>query len=290
MRALVAGSAGQLGRELVARLGGECLWAGDRSELDVTDAGAVASLLRRVAPDVVFNAAAWNRVDAAEAEPAAAFAVNALAPHALAVAARERGALLVHVSTDYVFDGTGRRPYREDDLPAPVCVYGASKLAGEALVRASGVELLVVRTSGVIGRGGSEQKGGSFVDRILAQARAGQPLRVVADQVFAPTIAADLAIALIALARAGIRGLYHVTSAGSCSWHELAQAALQLAGLDARVEPIRLSELRLPARRPLYSVLDGSRYLGLGLERPRHWREALADCVAPAVPEGRAEA
>ena len=284
MKALVAGAAGQLGRELVARLGGECAWAGDRPELDVTDADAVAALVRRVAPEVVFNASAWNRVDAAEAEPAAALAVNALAPHALAVAARDAGAVLVHVSTDYVFDGTSRRPYREDDLPAPLCAYGASKLAGEALVHASGAEQLVVRTSGVIGRGGSEQKGGSFVDRILAQARAGRPLRVVADQVFAPTIAADLAGALVALVRAGARGLFHVTSAGSCSWHELALAALQLSGLTASVEPIALAELRLPARRPLYSVLDCSRYLALGLERPRHWREALADCVSGAVP------
>jgi dTDP-4-dehydrorhamnose reductase len=288
VKALVAGSAGQLGRELVARLGKECAWAGDRPELDVTDAAAVAALVRRLAPQVVFNASAWNRVDAAEAEPVAAFAVNALAPHALAVAAREAGALLVHVSTDYVFDGTSTRPYREHDLPAPVCVYGASKLAGEALVHASGAEQLVVRTSGVIGRGGSDQKGGSFVDRILAQARAGRPLRVVADQVFAPTIAADLAGALIALARSGARGLFHVTSAGSCSWHELALAALQLAGLAVPVEPIALAELRLPARRPLYSVLDCSRYLGLGLERPRHWREALADCLVRTVPEGPA--
>ena len=135
-------------------------------------------------------------MDAAEAEPAAAFAVNAFAPHFLARAARDAGALVVHYSTDYVFDGTAARPYREDDAPRPLGVYGASKLAGEHLVAAAGGEHLVVRTSGVFGRGGSEQKGGSFVERIVAQARAGQPLRVVADQVFAPTFAADLATAL----------------------------------------------------------------------------------------------
>lgn len=280
MRALVAGSAGQLGRELVARLGDEVAWKGDRAELDVADGGAVVALVARVRPDVVFNATAFNRVDAAESEPLAAFAVNAAAPHFLARAARDAGALLVHVSTDYVFDGTASRPYREDDLPRPLGAYGASKLAGEHLVAAAGGEHLVVRTSGVLGRGGSDQKGGSFVERIVAQARAGRPLRVVADQVFAPTCASDLAESLVALVRAGARGLVHVTNAGSCSWHELAVAALAAAGLEAPVERIRAADLSLPARRPAYSVLDTSRALALGLPPPRHWKDALPDCLS----------
>lgn len=279
MRAIVVGSAGQLGREIVALLGRQVAWAGDRAEIDATDGAAVAALVSRVRPDVVFNAAAYNRVDAAENEPSAAFAVNASAPHFLARAAREAGALLVHYSTDYVFDGTASRPYREDDTPRPLGVYGASKLAGEMVVAASGAEHLVVRTSGVLGRGGSAQKGGSFVERIVAQARAGQPLRVVADQVFAPTCAADLAAASLALVRAGGRGVFHVTNAGSCSWHELAVAALAVCGLDVPVERIPAAELRLPARRPAYSVLDGARYLGLGLPPLRSWREALPDCL-----------
>jgi dTDP-4-dehydrorhamnose reductase len=281
VRALVAGSAGQLGRELLARLGDEVAWEGGRTELDVTDGAAVAALVARVRPDVVFNATAFNRVDAAEAEPLAAFAVNAAGPHFLARAARDAGALLVHVSTDYVFDGTASRPYREDDPVRPLGAYGASKLAGEHLVAAAG-EHLVVRTSGVLGRGGSEQKGGSFVGRIVAQARAGRPLRVVADQVFAPTSAPDLAAALVALVRGGARGLVHVTNAGSCSWHELAVAALAAAGLDAPVERIRAADLGLAARRPAYSVLDTSRGIALGLPPPRHWRDALRDCL-PAI-------
>jgi dTDP-4-dehydrorhamnose reductase len=282
LKALVVGSAGQLGRELVAQLAGECAWSGDYAELDVNDSAAVASTVARVGPDVVFNATAWNRVDAAESEVVAAFAINALAPRWLASAAHAAGALLVHVSTDYVFDGCATRPYREDDRPCPLSVYGASKLAGEALVQASPVESLVIRTSGVIGRGGSEQKGGSFVERIVAQAREGRPLRVVADQVFAPTIASDLARAAIALARSSQRGLVHVTSGGSCSWHELAAAALEHAGLEAPIARITLAELQLPARRPLYSVLDCSRYLALGLPEPRHWKDALGECLALA--------
>lgn len=279
MRALVTGSAGQLGRELVAQLGGEVAWAGDRAELDVTDGAAVAALVDRVRPDVVFNATAWNRVDAAETEPAAAFAVNAAAPHFLARATRASGALLVHFSTDYVFDGASGQPYTEEDTPRPLGAYGASKLAGERLVVAAG-EHLVVRTSGLLGRGGSEQKGGSFVERIVARARAGEPLRVVADQVFAPTCAVDLARASIALARSSARGLFHVANHGSCTWHELACAALAAAGVSgASVEPITLADLALLAPRPRYSVLDCGRYLGLGLPPLRHWRDALPDCL-----------
>jgi dTDP-4-dehydrorhamnose reductase len=280
VRALVAGAEGQLGRELCSRLGDELAWAGGRDALDVTNEPAVLALVARVRPDVIFNASAWNRVDAAETEPARAFAVNALAPRTLARAAGQAGARLVHVSTDYVFDGTRHRPYREEDAPGPLSVYGASKLEGENHVLAARPEHLVVRTSGVLGRGGSAQKGGSFLDRILDQARAGQPLRVVADQVFAPTFAYELAEALIALARSPAAGLLHVTNEGSCSWHELALAALGAAGLDAPVAAITASELKLAARRPAYSVLDTSRYRALGLTRPRRWQEVLHELVS----------
>lgn len=290
MKALVAGAAGQLGRELVLRLGGELAWAGGRAELDVSDAAAVRELVARVRPDVVFNATAYNRVDAAESEAERAYATNARAPRELALLAREVGALIVHVSTDYVFDGVftdgPARPYREDDPARPLSVYGASKLEGERAVLGSGAEALVVRTSGVLGRGGSRQKGGSFVDRILAQARAGKPLRVVSDQRFAPTSALELAGALVELVRLGARGLVHVTGAGACSWHELATAALRLAGLERRVEAITAAELQLPARRPAYSVLDNSRAQALGLPALRRWQDSLADIVVSGEPGG----
>jgi dTDP-4-dehydrorhamnose reductase len=283
VRALVAGSLGQLGRELVPLLGDELIWAGDLDEIDVTDATAVAELVGRTRPDVVFNATAYNKVDQAEVEPDAALSVNAVAPRWLAAACREERALLVHFSTDYVFDGAADRPYREDDCPRPLGAYGVSKLTGEQLVAGGGGEHLVIRTSGLLGRGGSAQKGGSFADRILARARSKQPLRVVADQTFAPTCARDLAVAAIALVGAGARGLVHVTNGGSCSWHELAVAALGLAGVDAEVEAIAAADLDLPARRPVYSVLDTGRYRGLGLPPLRPWREALADCLGSST-------
>jgi len=280
LRALVAGSGGQLGRELVAALGGEVAWAGDRTALDVTDGAAVVAVVSAARPDVVLNAAAYNKVDRAEVEPELALEVNALAPRRLALAARECGAVFVHFSTDYVFDGTSTRPYREDDRTGPLGVYGASKLAGEHLARVVDGAHLIIRTSGVLGRGGSGQKGGSFAARILEKARRGEPLRVVDDQTFAPTCAADLAAAALILVRAGARGVVHVTNSGTCTWYELARAALAHAGIEAEVEAIRSVDLGLPARRPAYSVLDTGRSRDLGLPPLRPWQEALSDCVA----------
>lgn len=276
MKALVAGAQGQLGRDLVAALGSEVAWAGGRAELDVTDWEAVSSVVGRVRPDVIFNGAAYNKVDGAETETGRALEVNALAPGLLARAAREVGALVVHFSTDYVFDGRSRSPYRETDCPAPLGAYGVSKLAGERLVLASRAEHLVVRTSAVFGRGGNRQKGGSFIERILEEGRAGRPLRVVSDQTFSPTYGPDLAAAVIALVRAGARGLVHVANAGSCSWHEFATTGLALAGVDAPVAAITTAELGLAAPRPAYSVLDTGRYDGLGLVALRPWPDALA--------------
>jgi dTDP-4-dehydrorhamnose reductase len=279
----VTGAAGQLGRELAARLGPDCAWAGAHDDLDVADAAAVEGRVAATRPDVIFNAAAYNRVDAAETEVAAAVAVNAVGPGLLARSARRAGALLVHVSTDYVFDGAASRPYAEADAPRPLSAYGASKLAGELLASSTGGELLVVRTSGVFARGGSAQKGGSFVDRIVAQARAGRPLRVVDDQVFSPTYAPDLAEAILALVRGGARGLVHVTNAGSCSWHAFARSALACAGIAAEIAAIRSADLGALAVRPAYSVLDNARCRSFGLPPLRSWNDALADCLAPAA-------
>jgi dTDP-4-dehydrorhamnose reductase len=278
VKCAVVGASGQLGQALARVLGPRVAWSGGREALDVTDPAAVASLVSTVAPDVVFNASAYNKVDLAENEPAEAFAANASAPHFLARACAASGALLVHVSTDYVFDGTASRPYVEDDAPRPLGVYGASKLAGEHLAAAT--PSLVVRTSGVLGAHGSRGKGGSFVERILARARAGQPLRVVDDQTFAPTFASDLAVALVALVDAGARGLFHVTNEGRCTWHELAQASLELAGLSDPVEAISTASLGLAARRPAFSVLDCGRYRALGLAPLPPWRDSLRGLVA----------
>jgi dTDP-4-dehydrorhamnose reductase len=276
LKALVAGAGGQLGAALGRALPGA---AGlGRAELDVREADAVMRRVGDARPDVVFNASAYNAVDGAEADPAAAFAVNALAVLHLGRACRAAGALLVHFSTDYVFDGTDERPIPEERTPRPLSVYGVSKLAGEALAAASGAAHLVVRTSALFATGGSRVKGGSFVERILERARSGQPLRVVSDQTFSPTYAPDLARAAIALAGSGARGIFHVANEGACTWHELAVAALEAAGVPAAVTPIG-ADLGAPAARPRYSVLDTGRYHALGLPAMRPWREALAEML-----------
>jgi dTDP-4-dehydrorhamnose reductase len=280
LRVFLAGSAGQLGAALARRLGDQVAWAGGREALDVRDGEAVLRAVQAARPDVVINATAYNKVDAAEVETTEALAVNAAGPRHLARAAREVGAVVVHVSTDYVFDGTKRAPYEEDDAPHPLSVYGVSKLAGELVVAASGAPFLVVRTSGVFAAGGSRGKGGSFVERILARARAGEPLRVVDDQVLSPTYAPDLAAAIVALLEAGARGLFHATGAAPTSWHGFAVAALRQAGLDVPVQAVKAKDFAAPAPRPAYSVLSNDRYLGLGLPPLRGFPEALAELLA----------
>jgi dTDP-4-dehydrorhamnose reductase len=278
LKALVTGAGGQLGRALMARLGASAQPL-TRGDLDVTDAAAVSAVVQSARPDVVINATAYNKVDAAESELEAAFAVNATAVQNLALAAKRVGALLVHVSTDYVFDGAQSRPYVEDDAPSPINAYGRSKRAGEMALEAVGAPALLVRTSGVFGPGGSQAKGGSFVDRILERARTGAALRVVDDQRFAPTYAPDLAAALVALLAAKATGIVHVTNEGTCSWYELAVAALELAHVGATVDRISSTELAAPARRPAYSVLSNARYAERTGAPLRPWRSALAEML-----------
>jgi dTDP-4-dehydrorhamnose reductase len=277
MKYAVVGAAGQLGRELLRRLGPQAS-ALTRADADLTQPGAARAALERLRPEIVINCAAYNLVDRAEAEPQAAFAVNAWAVRELAAACRELGCLLAHYSTDYVFglDEARRTPYAEGDAPGPVSVYGLSKLSGEYLVRATCPRHLVLRTCGLYGVWGAGGKGGNFVETMLRLAGQGKPLRVVDDQVCTPSYAADVAEATLALLEAGAQGLYHVRSGGACSWHEFARAIFELAGVRADVTPITSAEFGAAARRPGYSVLGMGAYEALGLPAPRPWREALA--------------
>jgi dTDP-4-dehydrorhamnose reductase len=277
---MVAGASGQLGRALVERLGPRVVWAGGRHDLDVRDPAAVRARVADARPDVVVNATAYNQVDKAEAEPDEAMAVNEAGPRNLAVAAAEAGALVVHVSTNFVFDGALRRPYTEEDPARPLGAYGLSKRAGEVAVMNAGGPHLVVRTSALFGRGGNRAKGGNFVDRILASARSGTPLRIVNDQEVSTTYAPELAAALVALVEADCRGLFHVVNEGSCTWHSLAVEALRQAGVDFPVQAVTSEELAAPARRPRYSVLSTEKYRSRGLPPLREWRAALADHLA----------
>lgn len=285
---LVTGSRGQLGRALVERLGAAGIpFVGlAHSDLDIADRAAVAATLAGLdpAPDVVVNAAGFTHVDRCEREPELALRGNATGPAVLAERCRDVGARLVHVSTDYVFAGTATRPYLEDDPTGPLSVYGRTKLAGERSVLGASDAFLVARTSWVFGHGRN------FIASVLEQARlrragdATGPLRVVDDQTGRPTWAADLAAAILALLEADARGLYHMANDGTATWWDLARFCLDEAGFgDLVVERIRTGDLDLPAPRPVWSVLDCSKALALGV-RMRSWKDAVRAYLRSGVP------
>jgi dTDP-4-dehydrorhamnose reductase len=286
MKILLTGSAGQLGRELKRSLAclGE-LVACDRGQLDLADPKGLRDAVRAIAPAVIVNAAAYTAVDQAESNPALADAINATAPGILGEEAKRLGALLIHYSTDYVFDGTKPAPYTEDDVPAPLAAYGRSKLAGELAITATGARHLVLRTSWVYGLHGS-----NFMKTMWRLGRERDELRVIGDQFGAPTWTRHLAdtTALVIGRRDAPGGLYHLTASGETSWHGYAEAIFaeaQRAGLLERlplVHRIGSADYPLPAARPANSRLDCSRFRrDFGLALP-DWRTGLADCLADA--------
>lgn len=240
----------------------------DHKRLSITDAAAVESVIAHRRPDVVFNCAAYNAVDRAEDDAATAFAVNGDGPRNVAAACRKHGAALVHFSTNFVFDGAGTEPYVESDMPAPLSVYGRSKLAGEQAVLETGAHVLVIRTAAVFGT----RTGRSFPERIVQRARAGDRLRVVSDQAVNPTYAADLAAAAVELAGEGLAGIVHAVAEGCCSWDEFARVALSESGLQVEVESISSVDFPTAARRPANGCLGTIRYHAL-----RPWPEAVRE-------------
>ena len=267
-KVLVSGSGGQLGKELTELLPerGHEVVALSRKELDVADFGAVRRALEEHAPDLVVNAAAYTNVDGCETETALAYRVNALGPRNLAQLCGERGCDLLHVSTNYVFDGESERPYEPFDPPSPISAYGRTKLAGEEYVRQLTNRWYVVRSAGVYGRGHN------FVRTMLRVAAERDVLKVKEDEFISPTYALDLAEGIVRLVEGGQYGLYHLTNSGSCSWYEFAKEIFDLAGVEVEVVPVPGSEYPLPAARPANGVLSA-----LGSPELRHWREALED-------------
>jgi dTDP-4-dehydrorhamnose reductase len=243
--------------------------------VSITDPEALDRLLAAWRPALVFNCAAYNGVDRAETERDLAFAVNADGPANLARLCARHGIRLVHFSTNFVFDGALGRPYVESDLPLPLGAYGASKLTGEQRVLDLLPSALVIRTSALYGDTGSAIKGGSFPERILSRARAGEVLRVVGDQMVNPTYAADLAPVARRLAETPVSGILHVVAAGCVGWDDFARAVLMESGVAAEVESVSSIALQAPAQRPLNGCLASERTEGL-----RPWREALHEWAA----------
>ena len=275
MRILLTGRTGQVGSALaplLAPLG--TVAAPPRGEADLARPETLRAAVRAAQPDVIVNAAAYTAVDRAEADRAPCFAVNAEGVEVLAAQARARGALLVHFSTDYVFDGEKPSPYVESDATAPLNVYGESKLAGERAVAASGCRHLVFRTSWVYGPGGR-----NFVRAILDAARRGGELRVVDDQRGAPTSSLQIAKAVarvLARPRAGeeASGLFHLSAAGETTWHGFAAEILEAARAPASLRAVTTAEYGARARRPRNSLLDNARFRGAFGFALEDWREA----------------
>ena len=277
MKIAVLGSLGQLGRDLCPRLQGEVISLG-RADFDLTDHERLRQRLIELRPDAVVNCAAYNFVDRAESQPEVAMAVNVWAVRDLAQVCRDLNALLVHFSTDYVFglDSARSAPWREEDAPGPISVYGLGKLAGEYFVRSICPKHFVVRTCGLYGLAGMGGKGGNFVETMLRAAGQAKPLRVVADQRCTPSFTADVAVAVAELIPTAAYGLYHITNVSDCSWYEFASEIFRLSGLSPALRAITSAEYEAPARRPTYSVLSLERFASLGLARPRPWHDALA--------------
>jgi dTDP-4-dehydrorhamnose reductase len=273
MRILLTGPTGQVGSALLDTLPslGEVVPL-ERSELDLASADSIRMAVRSVAPEVIVNAAAYTAVDRAETEESLARLVNAEAPAVLAEEARRTGALLVHFSTDYVFDGEKPAPYLESDVTSPLNAYGRSKLAGEQAVQASRCRHLIFRTSWVYSTGGA-----NFLLTMLRLAREGRPLRVVDDQHGAPTSSRMIATAVAeVLAKPGEHnGLYHMTAAGATTWHGFAQAIFEASGTNADLLPIFSSEYRCAARRPRNSVLDNGKLASHLQVRLPSWQDGM---------------
>lgn len=279
---LITGAAGMVGRDVHRALEsqGENVTALDRSTLDITDASAVYAEVERIRPAIIVNCAAYTKVDQAEQEESLATAINGSAVEFLASAADRAGALLVQISTDFVFDGTRTAPYEVNDRTAPLSAYGRSKLIGEKAA-AQAAKHLIVRTAWLFGVSGP-----NFVEAIRNQIRKGtDPLRVVSDQHGRPTYTPHLASALVRLGRLAnendaTRGIVHYADEEACSWFDFASAIVEMSGAATRVVPVTSSEFPRPAKRPAYSVLSTERYERVTGVKPESWREGLREYLS----------
>jgi len=276
MKIALLGAKGQLGQDLQRSLDSHDVQALTRHDFDVTDHGRVRDKLLQIHPDVVLNTTAYHRVDDCETHADLAYAVNTLAVLNLVRVANELDAVLVHISTDYVFDGRARQPYTEHSEPFPLSVYANSKLAGEILVRTMAKKYLLIRTCGLYGVAGSRGKGGNFVQTMLTKAKRGESIHVVNDQVVTPTYTADLADQIARILPTEQFGLFHMTNEGSCTWYEFAREIFELSGVQANLSATSSDVYKTPAIRPKYSVLENARLKELSLNQMRHWRDALA--------------
>lgn len=280
MRIVVIGASGQLGSDLMSAFADLSPVGVDHKLVDIEVPAAISKMLVRYRPDLVINTAAFHNVELCETRPDRAFAVNALAVDGLAAQCAAAGVALLHVSTDYVFDGAATRPYPEDAAPNPLSAYAISKYAGELLVQRHLSEAYVVRTSGLYGVRGSSTKGYTFIDRILTQAVDGKPIRVVTDITFSPSYTRHVARTIRHIVERGRYGTYHVTNSGYCTWHEFAVEILKQAGFDVPVAPTTSAEFPTLARRPAFSALAHDALAALDIPPVPSWQEGVGAYLA----------
>ncbi len=281
----ILGARGQLGQDLVClaneKPGYKNLCALDYEEVDITDAESVGRILHEKRPRIVINAAAYTDVDGCERKPDIAWAVNAEAPGYIARACTETGCRLIHISTDFVFDGMKRAPYEPDDAVNPLNVYGQTKADGEQQVRRMAKDYLIVRTSWLFSSFGT-----NFVKTILRLAGEREELRIVNDQIGSPTYARDLANALLTMGEGSLQGIYHFCNKGACSWYSFAKRIIEQTKLGVKFSPISSEESHRPAKRPPYSVLSTEKLSCKTGLRPRPWQEALDECLEQLAEAG----
>jgi dTDP-4-dehydrorhamnose reductase len=275
LRIAITGARGQLATDLLRVLEGFDVLPLSHQQLDICDEAAVDDLFSSSRPDVLINTAAFHRVDDCEEQSELAFRVNAYGVSNLARACQKTRCVLVHISTDYVFDGEKMQPYIEEDSPRPINMYGVSKLAGELAIRYMLNRYFIVRSSGLYGHAGASGKGGNFVNTMLRLAEEGRPIRVVDDQYLSPTYTLDLASKIAWLITKDNFGIYHITNSGHCSWFGFARAIFDEAALDVKVAPTTTEAFKAKAPRPPFSALDHGALRALGADDMRPWREAL---------------
>jgi dTDP-4-dehydrorhamnose reductase len=283
IRIAVIGANGQLGRDVVHAFeaNGDHVIPLTHAEIELADLNSVATSLQKFNPDVVVNTAAMHHVENCEREPAKAFAVNGIGTWNLSKVVRDMDKVLVHVSTDYVFDGKKEIPYEETDTPTPLNVYGNTKLAGEYFLLSTAPKHFVLRTSAIYGHNPCRAKGGlNFIELMLKLAQERGKVRVVDNEIVSPTSTAELARQIVALSRSHAYGLYHATAEGSCSWHKFAQEVFQLTNTRVDLQIAGPNEFPAKVPRPKYSVLEncGLKRQGLNIFRP--WQEGVREYVS----------
>lgn len=281
IKTVIIGADGQLGSDLCSIIDKKDHLPLTIADIDITEKEKACELFHKLKPSVAINTAAYHRVDDCEDNDLEAYKVNARGAKNLAQACRETNAVLVHISTDYVFDGAKKSPYTEDDTPNPRTAYGISKLAGEQFIKYLWQKHFIIRTSGLYGAAGCLGKGRTnFVEGMLKRAKEGQKIKVVTDEILTPTYTKHLAKKIVDLIATGHYGLYHITNNGQCSWWEYAVKIFELLKMEIKVEKTSASEYKTKANRPKYSVLENRNLRRLGMDDMPAWEQALREYLA----------